>query len=181
MNKRNITTGVIFILIGIFSFLSVFHFTWKFNVVLLIGACFIAAYIFSKRQLGFLIPGCILLSIGIHSFLTDNNIWPNSDGEFFLILLGCAFLAVMLVHTMWLKTSNWGEKYWPIFPGGVLVLIGTLAVLDKYNEYSFWDSVFKYGLPLLLIAIGIKIIFFPSGRHGNNETSDRTGSGTGGK
>lgn len=172
MERNNVVAGIIVILIGVFLLISTLGITWEINVLMLIGAGFIAAYAFSKRQLGFLIPGCIVLSIGVHQYLTENHIIDNGNGEFFLILLGAAFLMVMLVHTMWIKTDNWGTKYWPAIPGGVLVIIGTLACADKYISNNLLETVVRYGWPVIIIAVGLKIMIFPS--HRSRRHSDRT-------
>lgn len=172
MRRNNIVGGVVIILIGIFMLLSTLGITRDINILLLIGACFIAAYVFSRRQLGFLIPGCIIFAIGVYSFLMENHIIANNHDEFFVILLGCAFLVVMLVHTMWIKTDKWGARYWPAIPGGILVVIGILAYVDKSVSNNLLETVVRYGWPVIIIAVGLRMLIWPSHRHRREE--DRT-------
>lgn len=158
MERRNLIGGIILILVGLLMLLSVLDIFHGFNILLFIGAGFLIAYALTKRNIGFLIPGCIVTSIGLFVLLTDNRIISNADGEYFLIMLGCAFLLIMLVHTMWIKVDAWGAKYWPAIPGTILVLIGTFALLDKHSNYNFLETVFKYGWPLIIIAAGLIIL-----------------------
>jgi membrane protein insertase Oxa1/YidC/SpoIIIJ len=62
---------------------------------------------------------------------------------------------------MWTKTDKWGVKYWPAIPGGILVLIGALAFADKYLSNNLLEAVVKYGWPVIIIAVGLRILIWP--------------------
>jgi hypothetical protein len=109
-------------------------------VLLLVGAGFLLAYILTGRNLGFLVPGCIVLSIGIFAYLNENKILPSDGGQIFLLFLAAAFWTIMLIHTMWIKNGDFGEKFWPIFPAIPLTVLGIIAMSDSYPSLRFLET-----------------------------------------
>ncbi|MGB9858061.1 MAG: hypothetical protein ACPLKX_08005 [Dictyoglomaceae bacterium] len=137
----------ILIALGILLTLVTFNLIPDSSILFIFGFGFITAYYIFKRNLGFLIPGCIITAVAIFAILKD--IW-DIDGIYFLLFLGLAFLAIFFIHTSKLNISNLGEKYWPLYPG--FILIGISIVLLIFQENARLLGII---IPLFLIAIGV--------------------------
>lgn len=122
-----------------------------------ISAGLLAMYVgFGGRKrdgnLGFLIPGCIVGAIGLYALLSDYGLLRDSGGVF-LMMLGTAFLAVMLVHTMHGRDQDWGARYWPIFPATGLILTGVAASARFNFPWNLWNMLG----PAALIIVGLSM------------------------
>lgn len=104
-------------------------------------------------NLGFLIPGCIVGAIGLYAILNDSGVFGASSGGIFLMMLGTAFLIIMLVHTIHGKDQDWGAKYWPIFPAGGLIATGVVAQTQMNIPFNIWNMIG----PIVLVAVGLNI------------------------
>lgn len=135
-----ILAGLILIFLGLaviglkfyqISQISVFH--------LLLGGIFLAGY-FHNRAYGFLIPGCLLLSLGL--LATPGRYLGFSD--FSPIALGVGFIAIYVIDLIYRGKSSW----WPLIPGFILIFAG-LRQLESLRSL-LW--------PVLLIVLGIYLI-----------------------
>ena len=108
-------------------------------------------------------------SISIFTMIEEYGFMQNGDTEgfVFLMLLGASFLLIILIHTSKFKNMSWGEKYWPIFPGGILLMIGILG-LSFGEDRRIWSLV----NPIILIAIGVFIILKPYLKSNNHKYSN---------
>lgn len=128
-----------------------------------IGIGFIAGYVLNggaKRNgnIGLLIPGCVLIVVGIFSTLQNLNIFPEKDGGIFLVLLGIAFLIIMFVHTLRIESKSWGVRHWPLYPGLILIAIGVLVFLSENYNIRILESIGEYILPVAIILLGISLL-----------------------
>jgi len=124
-------------------------------VFLVLGAVFLAGYLY-RRQYGLLVPGCILLGLGLgalgeRSAIDFRNFQPLG--------LGLGFIAIFAVDLAVRRRTHW----WPLVPGAVLVLGG---VAD--SRYLVW--LFSKGWPLILIVVGLMMLLNRS-RLGSSGTS----------
>lgn len=107
-----------------------------------LGAIFIAAYL-STRSYGLLIPGCILLGLGVGEALQASSLG-----------LGLGFIAIFAVDSIVRgRSSHW----WPLIPG---VIIAGDAALDA--NIAGIGSVRQLAVdwwPVLLILLGVLILF----------------------
>lgn len=121
------------------------------SILIIIACLFIILYYF-KKNIGFLIAGVIISTLGLYMFLIDYyntvRIWPV-----FFILLGIAFYTIYFI-------ALYGKENWPLVLGTMLILLGILllginfAILKpkilRYIKSYFWPSV--------LIIVGLTII-----------------------
>jgi hypothetical protein len=134
--------GLLFLLDG-FSFFPSFG----EMVLLLIGGIFMYAYFSSKPgyNVGFLIPGAILLGIGTGSVLENigvlNAIFGYSISG---ITLGLGFCAIWFFER---------KHWWALIPGGI-ILLGSLS--SMFRLFALW--------PLVLVALGIFLLYEQSRR-----------------
>lgn len=144
-DRSRVTAGAILILLGIVLILMQVTEdyrgeTWTF----LIGGLFVAGYIY-RRAYGMLIPGCILLGIGLGS-IGENSPWDL--GDFGSIGLGVGFVAIFLIALVYEGRTHW----WPLIPGGVLIISGLASGSKTFRE------LLEVGWPALIILVGLLLL-----------------------
>ena len=122
-------------------------------VVLALGAVFLLAYV-ATHNYGLLVPGGILSGLG--AGIAFQPLVPQSlSGAPVVLGLGLGFLAIWVIDQLVTRSS---ARWWPVIPGGILVVIGTLIAAGAYGAL---DTVGTYALPLVLILIGIWLLVRP--------------------
>jgi hypothetical protein len=179
MDKRRSIIGIFLILGGLLAALGNFNNIKDLIVLPIISIVFLFVYFYlgawnRRGNIGFLIPGVIVGVVGLYSILDEMGYIPNGMESLFLVMLGAGFLLIMFIHTMRIPGAVWGEKYWPVFPGGILVLIGTVAIATEGN-----NTLAGLMTPSFLILIGVYILIKPMikgkpryYRDNNNNVSD---------
>ena len=138
--KNHFVSGIFLIILGILIIglkQSSFHNISVFPI--LIGGFFLAGY-FSNKSYGLLIPGCLLLSIGI-SGGRAHFVGFRDFGSFGL---GIGFVAIYVIDLIYRGKTHW----WPLIPGIILILTGT-------RKFTHFISI---GWPVLIILFGIWIM-----------------------
>lgn len=150
-NQGALAAGVILIIIGIMALLINFGILSGESFLIAIGAAFLAAFAI-WRNLSLLIPGMILLWLGIATTLVSRDIVDVADdGSIIVSALGLAFLSVYA----FMPKRHW----WPLIPGGILLLVGIMIFAFTQNIIPISFSEFVNFLwPAALIVIGIWII-----------------------
>jgi hypothetical protein len=156
MERKNVFLGVILVLVGVWLALSALHMMPNINFLFILAGGFIVAYFVFNRNLGFLIPGCILAAVATFITLGQQH---GFNGIYILILLGLAFIAIFLIHTLYIKSGQWGDRYWPLFPGSILIIIGTLILNMQLGSSDPMRQLINMVTPGLLILLGIIILF----------------------
>ena len=145
MNTKNVRMipGLLLIILGIFFLLAQYVEFGPGLFVLLLGTAFLFAYAFT-RAYGLLIPGCILAGIGVGLLFerTMNSSVTISLG------LGLGFIAIFVVQKILGGASHW----WPLIPGGVLVLVGIAEAVPQ------GQMLIEKGWPVILILIGLAML-----------------------
>ncbi|MFZ5353213.1 MAG: hypothetical protein ACOZCL_10900 [Bacillota bacterium] len=152
MENKNTIIGAALIALGIIIGLASMNFIDGSIIFYALAIGFIAGYFVKGRCLGLLIPGCILSALAL--FITMDELILDFSGLYFLIMLGAAFLSVFMIHTVRYNSGNWGEKYWPLFPGFSLMLIGGMVLAVEGNLISFNLEYLNLITPAILIIIG---------------------------
>ncbi|MDY6873003.1 MAG: hypothetical protein SVR81_03400 [Chloroflexota bacterium] len=98
------------------------------------GLVFLLVYILNTDEWWALIPGCVLIAIGIIIFMGERGVAEQLTGGVFLGLLALSFLLVYAFHR---------ENWWAIIPGGVLLTLAVVAVLP---ESDWTGSLFFLGM-----------------------------------
>jgi hypothetical protein len=131
-----ITAGVIFLLDN----LGVIALDWAMLIGPLFtigGLVFILVFILNTNEWWALIPGFVLMAIGLIIFMGERDIdflepW---SGAIFLGFLGAAFFLIYITHR-----NHW----WAIIPGGVLLTLACVTLIAEWEMLS--GVVFFLGL-----------------------------------
>ncbi|MCU0493297.1 MAG: hypothetical protein MUD01_17060 [Chloroflexaceae bacterium] len=102
------------------------------------GVLFLGVFLRDHRHWWGLIPGFILLGLGITIGLEDMGDWGDTfGGMVFLSMMGLGFWAVYFTKT---------QRWWAIIPGGVLVTLGFVAGLAETIADAEIGWVFFLGM-----------------------------------
>jgi hypothetical protein len=156
--RRRVIVGSILILLGIAWF--ALQFTQGFGdaaILFLIGGAFVAGY-FYRRAYGLLIPGCILLGIGLGS-VGESSLFGVSD--FSQIGLGVGFIAIYVIDRVYRGSTPW----WPLIPGGILIVTGVATLSEDLGR------IIEVGWPLILVLAGLLLIGGAFGLFGTKRSS----------
>ena len=156
MSKKKI--GILLIAIGVFILLNTLNLISDEIFLYLLAGGFIFTYFMlgaTKHygNIGFLIPGSILLAIALFSDLQRIDFIDNLGGGFFFIMLGLAFI-VVLIHTNFFKKWDW-----PIYPAGALILFGVFVIFVDNNDFIQNLEYLNYITPVVLIGIGGYLLY----------------------
>lgn len=143
-NQRQVATGAILILVGLGLFALQFIEGFSEAVILfLIGGAFVAAYLYF-RNYGLLIPGGILLGLGLGSVGESSVL---AFGDFGAIGLGIGFVAIYVIALVVQGSSHW----WPLIPGLILIVTGLASGTNL-------ERLLAVGWPLILVLIGLLLL-----------------------
>lgn len=106
-----------------------------------------------------IIPGGILIGIGVGSFLASGpyaTLSSKGQGGVIMLSLGGGFLLVTLL-TAFLRKVHW----WALIPAAVLAVIG----LGLVGESAGWEVMRTLGTawPIALIVVGVFLILWRRG------------------
>jgi hypothetical protein len=156
MEKKKL--GIILIGVGLFILLSTLNLIGEDMFLYLLSGGFLFAY-FSLgarehyRNIGFLIPGTVLLAVALFSDLQNLEFFNMLGGGLFFILLGLAFF-IVFIHTS--AFTSWD---WPIYPAVSLILFGIFMIFLEKNRYLAELTYLNHVISVILIAAGIFILF----------------------
>lgn len=153
MNTRSLGYG----LIGFGLVLMILNF-YQLQVdltLLLIGSCFLVAYfsnfIGSQKNIGFLIPGCILTALGLWEIVGSVPLLSQYEEVGFFVSMGTAFLAVNVI-------GRYGKLNvtWAAIVAAALYVFAVFVYLVTYSVFfsEHQDLIF----PMVMILVGLVIL-----------------------
>lgn len=150
--RGGLTAGIILIVIGIALLLINLGLFKPGVFILALGVSFLVAYAF-WRNVGFLIPGMILAWLGLAITFTEAHVFRAAvTGPITTIALGLAFISI---YVFMFRRRQW----WPLIPGGILLLIGTTTLLVTENIIPLTiTQLVNFIWPALLILVGVWLI-----------------------
>ncbi len=164
MNKNNGTIGIIFVLVGVVGVLGHFFdfaFLQPWNLwplaVLIPGICFEVGYFSSRRAPGVLVPGGILITIGLLFFFEVFTNWHFSAYTWPVYILAPAIGLFQLY--LFSKPHNPGL----LIPVAILSLVAGISFVSMFVG-NVWNLIFNNSLiwPIGLLIIGLIILFTKS-------------------
>lgn len=165
MNSKSLITGFFLVGLGLFLlannfgyfFIDWYDFEYYWPLGLVAGGIFFwALWLADRKDYGLLMPGTILLVYGLlFWYNVQTNWWYMEElWPFFIIGPGLGFLAMYLFG---------GRDRGLLITGGILTGIG-LVFLGGYYD-------FRYIWPVLLIAIGLRLLFKTRKQESNGTVS----------
>ncbi len=156
-----ITLGVMFLL----NNLGIIMLEWEFlmgPLFALGGLIFVLVFILNRREWWALIPGFVLMGIGLIIFMgqLSSATADQWSGSVFLGFLGLAFALIYITHR-----DNW----WAVIPGGVLLTLAVVSLLEDGGTLSgvvfFAGLALTFGLVYILPKPGGKLTWalYPAG------------------
>lgn len=150
---ENSRFGIFLIAIGIFILLGNFGLMNGSFFLLAVGTAFILVYLKSnptQKKYGLLIPGNILLALGVFNSLED---WlGNLDGPVFFILLGIAFMAVHILHQ--LHKGSERDTKWAMITGMGMLIFAAFIFMMELTSWPLFATINQYFWPIALIGVG---------------------------
>jgi len=142
---NHVVIGAVLILLGI-GILALQYLEGLSEAVFffVLGAAFTAGYIY-VRAYWMLIPGCILMGLGLGS--VGEGLFTSFD-EIFLVGLGVGFIAIYVIQFIFEGRAFW----WPLIPGAVLILIGIIESFEDLGRFL------ALAWPALLVLLGLLIL-----------------------
>ena len=157
-----IVVGIAFLLANLGTFRIRGELIWTY-ILIVIGAAFWLGFIFDRSRVGSLMPGSVLLTLGIlfhytstHGWDTLSYLWP-----FFILAPALGFYAMFIFGTR--------EK-------GLLVPAGILTVIAFFFFLQGTSRNLRLVWPAVFIALGVLLIY-----HGTRAHKDREEKETGGE
>jgi len=156
-----ITAGVIFLL----NNLGVITLNWAVLIGPLFaigGLVFILVFVLNTNEWWALIPGFVLMAIGLIIFMGERDIafFEPWSGAIFLGFLSFAFFLIYISHR---------NQWWAIIPGGVLLTLAGVTLITEREMLSgmvfFLGLGLTFGLVYLLPKPGgrLKWALYPAG------------------
>jgi hypothetical protein len=143
--QKRVVLGLVLALVGAALFwMNIAEGPTSAIILTALGAAFVAGYVYNKTY-GLLIPGCILLGLGLGELLDRSWIGFHEMTQFGL---GVGFIAIFVIDRIYRGKTSW----WPLIPG--VFLVGEVLA-DEF--YGFRNMVDK-GWPLILVVIGLAIM-----------------------
>ena len=151
--RNRATGGILLIAVGLLLLAGqIIHVDHLFLPML--GGIFILASI-AQRNPGLMIPGGILMGIGVGSFLTENVFFAMAEparGGLFLVSLAGGFALITVLSTVFTKQS----QTWALFPATIIGLIGGALLIggSAMNVLALLGQIW----PVFLILGGLMLL-----------------------
>ncbi|MCX5971394.1 MAG: hypothetical protein NTV14_07835 [Coprothermobacterota bacterium] len=159
-NRNKLAAGIALVVLGAFALLGQYIQGSFWGNLFLPGlGLFFIVWGFIARKPGLIIPGGILIGIGVGSLLINGpyaTLSGKGQGGVFMLSLGGGFLLVTLL-TAFLRQVHW----WALIPAAVLAVIG----LGLVGEGAGWDVMrtLSTAWPIALIVVGVFLILWRRG------------------
>lgn len=151
-DQSKLVWGGILILAGILFLLQEFSilgnaFQYLWLLLMAAGATvFLWIYFTQQEQWWAIIPGLTLLGLSLAGLEGLLNIFPASN------LTGTVFLGCISI-AFWLVYLRRQEQWWAIIPGGVLLTLAAVTVVESILGWT--EVVFFLGLAVTFALVGI--------------------------
>lgn len=151
-SRAALVVGFVLVLIGGGALVSELLPEFDRYVPVVIGLGLLAVFFVTRAYIA-LIFGAILTGVGAGLIVSD-LFFPRSDadGPGATLGLGFGFVGIWVVSLlMRLKEHH----FWPLIPGGILLLVGTGLVLDLFE-----GDLSRWVIPSIIVVFGVLVMLF---------------------
>jgi hypothetical protein len=141
--------GFVLILIGGAALVSQFYPDLDRYMPLVVGIGLLGVFAITRSYVALVFAG-ILTGIGVGLLVADIFPGEEADGPGAVLGIGFGFVGIWAVS--WLMRLK-EHHFWPLIPGGILLLVGAGLVLDLFNE-----DVSRWAIPAVVVAIGVLVM-----------------------
>ncbi|HLB44234.1 MAG TPA: hypothetical protein VJK49_02515 [Candidatus Limnocylindrales bacterium] len=118
-------------------------------IPLVIGLGLLGVFAINRAYVA-LVGGAIMTGIGTGLLVADVFPGDNVDGPGAVLGLAFGFIGIWLVGSV----MNLREHhFWPLIPGGILLLVGIGLVLDLFT-----DDISRLFVPAVVVVVGVLIM-----------------------
>lgn len=154
--RGRVIAGVALILIGALVLVGQLTQSAQFALLVpaMLGVIFLAWGLVT-RTFGLVIPGSILVGIGLGTYLITgpySTMEGEAQGGLFMVAFAAGWLLMCLLSP--LTTS--GFQWWPLIPGAIIGAVGVALVSGGFGMQIL--QIIGYGWPLILVGIGIYLL-----------------------
>ena len=148
-SRTALIIGFVLVLIGGGALVSELLPDFDRYVPLVIGLGLLAVFVMTRSYVALVFAG-ILTGIGAGLLVAD--LWPGTkeDGPGAVLGLAFGFLGIWAVSWLYRLKEH---HFWPLIPGGILLLVGTGLVLDLFDE-----DASRWVVPAIVVALGVLVM-----------------------
>jgi hypothetical protein len=157
--------GLVLVAVGVMSLVGILWPSQVLGLLVLpiLGAIFLA-WAYLQRASALLIPGCILMGLGLGTFIQQTwltSLTGEASGGIVVLGLALGFLAIMPLVQLMDRHFHW----WPAIPGGILLAV-SLGLLAGPNGLPYLYAL-NYLWPIALIVVGGYLLWMVYWRRGD--------------
>jgi hypothetical protein len=163
-SRSALIVGFVLVLIGGGALVSQFFPDFDRYVPLAIGLGLLAAF-FVTRWYAALILGGILTGVGAGLVVADLLPGTKDDGPGAVLGLAFGFIGIWVIGYLMRVREN---HFWPLIPGGILLLVGSGLTLDLFDK-----DASRWIVPAIVVGIGVIVMvagYLRMGREGGATT-----------
>ncbi len=161
--SKSFKGGILLIIAGVFLLLNQLGILPGQLFLFMLALGFIATYVLlgARKEygnVGFLIPGTVLLAIAVYAALAERPGFEDFSPAYFFLGLSLSFLAIFIVHTFWFKNMDHGERFWPVYPAAGLLLLSGVISMSASGRWVDNLYLLNYLWIVALIAVGLWMV-----------------------
>lgn len=148
-SRGAIIGGFVLVIVGAGALAAEYWPEFGRYIPLVVGLGLLALFA-ATRAYGALVAGSIVTGIGAGVVVSDFVGNSTAEGAVIVLGLGFGFVAIWVISSlMSLKESHW----WPLIPGGILLLVGGGLALDLLT-----GDASRVVVPAAVVLIGLLVI-----------------------
>jgi hypothetical protein len=155
--NRGRNLGILLILIGLFALIGTITQSALLGAAFLLGiGVLFLLWGLARHSPGLIIPGCLLVSLGVANGLIELQLVPGgkqAPGGIYTLALGIGFLAVIPFSRLARRDVT---LWWAAIPG--IFLTGSGIYLLAGVNSDLVNTISRFFFPVVLIVLGIAVL-----------------------
>jgi hypothetical protein len=148
-SRTALVIGFVLVLVGGGALVSELLPDFDRYVPLVVGLGLLAVFLMTRSYVALVFAG-ILTGVGAGLLVADVLPGTKDDGAGSVLGLAGGFLGIWAVSWLFRLKEH---HFWPLIPGGILLLVGIGLVLDLFDT-----DASKWVVPAIVVAIGVLVM-----------------------